>query len=273
MPSDELIGPVRAHLGLGTTVAAGKTGTAQLRARMVVSEVAGLTAWLYADLDDRANARRHYQRAVTEAEQSGHELLAIYMRASMGQFAVTSGDPAAGVSLIRQAKRGLSSSAPQVAAIWLDTLEASALAELRDSAALRLLGSVERRLERAEPEAAWPWLFRFDLGKVARYRAVAAARLGEAVQSERAFMECWPLLTAPKQRALMQIERADTLIALGQTDLAVSHAVEAFDAARAYGSHRALHAVAALRRKLPARPPVAVAELDGRLRSMYESAR
>src|SRR5262249_37680784 len=69
-----LIAPVAAHLALLRQLAS-RTGHSAAHTRrllMVVSETAGLAAWLYVDLDDRAAARRHYQMAVRAAERSGH---------------------------------------------------------------------------------------------------------------------------------------------------------------------------------------------------------
>lgn len=58
-----------------------------------------------------------------------------YMQASFGQFAVTRGDSAQGLSLVTQARHSLPRSAPLIAHVWLDAIEAVALAHYTDQRA------------------------------------------------------------------------------------------------------------------------------------------
>jgi hypothetical protein len=67
-----LIAPAVAHLSLIRQLRArAKAGRGARRLATMTSESAGLAAWLYVDLDDRANARRHYRLAVKEARPPG----------------------------------------------------------------------------------------------------------------------------------------------------------------------------------------------------------
>jgi hypothetical protein len=75
-----LIGPAIAHLSFIRQLRARiDTGRGGRRLAIMTSESAGLAAWLYVDLDDRASARRHYRLAVKEAQATGHPLLPAYM--------------------------------------------------------------------------------------------------------------------------------------------------------------------------------------------------
>ena len=101
------------------------------------------------------------------------------MQASLGHFAALTGDGVAGEQQTNQARRLLPRSAPPIANIWMNAIEAVALAVRGDLRALALLDRAEGHLPAANTtEPAWPWLFRFDEPKLAGYRAVAAARLG-----------------------------------------------------------------------------------------------
>jgi transcriptional regulator with XRE-family HTH domain len=270
MSSRLLIGPAVAHLSL----------IRQLRARAdaerggrrlatMTSESAGLAAWLYMDLDDRANARRHYRLAVKEAQATGHPLLPAYMQASFGHFAVTSGDPTQGLHLVAEARQTLPRSAPFIAHIWLDAIEAVALAHYKDQRAMAVLDSAERRLSKtSNDEPAWPWLFRFDLPKLAGYRATAEAKLGRWQAAETSLALAAKAQRSAKQWAVNNIEHARILAARRRIERACALAVSAFDTGVTYGSERVVKAVADFRSSL-GQVGNAAAELDDRLHSVY----
>ena len=155
--------------------------------------------------------------------------------------------------------------------MWLDTLEAVALAELRDQTALKLLDDAERRLAKAtNNEAVWPWIFRFDEPKLAGYRAAAAAKLGRTRLAEKAFELAGTVPQAPKQRAVMDLAHARALANGGEVEKACAVATSAFDAGAALGSARVVHEVAAFRSALGNRAGRAVSELDDRLHATYQ---
>lgn len=265
-----LIGPAVAHLSLirqlRARAASGRSG--RQRATMT-SESAGLAAWLYVDLDDRANARRYYRLAVKEAQATGHPLLPAYMQASFGHFAVTSGDPTQGLRLVAEARQNLPRSAPLIAHVWLDAIEAVALAHYKDRRALAVLDNAERRLSSANnDEPVWPWLFRFDRPKLAGYRAAAEARLGRWQAAETALSLAAKAQRSTKHRAINDVEHARALAARRQIEQACSVAVSALDAGITYGSERVVRAVAELRSSL-GHVGNAAAELDDRLHSVY----
>lgn len=272
LASRMLIGPAVAYLNMVRQIqqCAGRTGRTGRRLATVISETAGLTAWLYVDLDDRANARRHYQLAVAQAYDSGHPLLPTYMIASLGHFAVTCGDAIQGLQLVGQARASLPRSAPIIASVWLDSIEAIALAELRDQRALSLLDVAERRLSRAvDDEPVWPWLLRFDEAKLAGYRATAQVKLHRWRAATESFRVATPTAQSPKQRAMLRVEQARAFVAQDQAEHACTLAVDAFDVGHAYGSERVMRAVAAFRADLRHRGGTAVAELDDRLNAVY----
>jgi hypothetical protein len=90
-------------------------GKQQARLSAAVAEVAGLAAWLHADMAEPTRARQVYKMSIGAAHQAHHALLAIYMQGSFGQYATTVGDPAQGLRLLRDASARLPRSAPNTA--------------------------------------------------------------------------------------------------------------------------------------------------------------
>lgn len=265
-----LIAPALAHLALIRQLRArAGTGRGARHLATMTSESAGLTAWLYSDLDDRANARRHYRLAVREAHATGHPLLPAYMQASFGHFAINSGDSTEGLRLVNHARHTLPRSAPLVAHVWLDAIEAVALAQYKDHRALTVLDSAQRRLVKAaNDEPVWPWLFRFDQAKLAGYRAVVEARLGRWQAVEAALSLAASSPPSAKQQAINDVEHARALAGSGQIERACSVAVSALGTGARYGSERVVRAVAEFRSGL-GNVGGASDELDDRLHSVY----
>jgi transcriptional regulator with XRE-family HTH domain len=273
LPSRNLIGPVIAHLALVRQLATrtGHSPAHNRRLLAVLSETAGLAAWLYVDMDDRANARRHYRYAIGAAERSGHLLLPAYMQASLGQLAAGGDDAAEGVRLVAEARNRLPRSAPAIAGIWMDAIQALALAHHGDRSAVTKLDLAQARLSRAaHDEPVWPWIFRFDEQKLAGFRAQVAAKLGLVRMAQRAIELCQDQNQAPKPRAVMDVHRAGILAQAGHVDEACALAVDAFDTGRTYGSERVIRAVAAFRTQLGTRAGRATARLDDRLYATYQ---
>jgi tetratricopeptide (TPR) repeat protein len=263
LPSRSVIVPVAAHLDLVRQFVARTPSPVNLYA--VLSESAGLAAWLYADLDDRANAQRHYQLAI-KAAQRCNDLLMCYMQASLGHYMALTGHSLAGLRLVEEARSRLAKAAPLLAAVWLDAIEAVILAVCGDIRALLLLDRAERVLPAlADQEPVWPWVFRFDHAKLAGYRAVAASRLGRSrdALSELAFAA--QAVSSPKQRAVLDVERAKVLAQAGQLDEACAVAVRAFDSARHYSSKRVLREIADFRSSLGIQRGATTMDLDDRL--------
>ena len=272
LPSRSLIAPVNAHLALVRQLATRNRHSPAHTRRLfaVLSETAGLAAWLYVDVEDRANARRHYQLAVRAAERSGHPLLPAYMLASMSQFAANCGDATESVRLVADARHRLPRSAPAIAGIWMDAIESLALAQIKDRDAVTKLDHAEGRLSRAlNDEPVWPWIFRFDERKLAGYRAQVAAKLGRVKVAEKALQIAHDQQQAPKPRAVMEVLRAGILAQSGNIDEACKVAAEAFDVGQTFDSERVIRAVATFRNTLGTRSGRAVAELDERLYATY----
>lgn len=237
----------------------------------VESEAAGFVAWLYSDLDEQANARRYYRLAIKAAAASGNTLLTCYMRGSFGQFATSVGAAAQGRVLLAEARNQLPRSAPPIALLWLDALEATALAQLGETSALVLLNSAERRIAHAaSTEPVWPWLFHFDERKLAGYRAVVAARLGHYRTAETYFAIAEQATASPKQRAISTVARASMLAASGEVEHACELAASALASGRSLGSERVIRAVSSFRADLGISRSKATAELDRQLSQSYE---
>ena len=271
-PTRAVLGSAVAHSDLTRVIRsrAGE-GTRARRLSGVESEAAGLTAWLYADLDEQANARRYYRVAIKASSLSGNALLACYMRGSLGQFATSVGAAAQGRTLLAEARSHLPRSAPPIALLWLDALEATALAHLGERNALMLLSSAERRMSRASnTEPVWPWLFHFDERKLAGYRAVAAGRLGRYKAAETCFAIADQLPASPKQRAVSTVARASNLASTGDIDQACELASHALGVGRTLGSERVIRAVSRFRSGLGIARSSATLELDRQLSLSYE---
>jgi transcriptional regulator with XRE-family HTH domain len=270
-PARALARPVTAHLSLASDLARRAEGKQSARLSAAVAEIAGLAAWLHADLTEPAQTRHYYKMSIAAAQQSQHPLLAIYMQGSFGQYATTAGDPIHGLRLLRDAAARLPRSAPNTARAWLAALAGVALGYLGDREALKLLGDAERHAEgSAAPDPVWPWVFQFDSSKIASYRAIAAARLGLSKIAADAFSQADGAARSPKQAALVTVEQARALATDRRFDQACALAVAAFDIGAAYESERVRQAIRDFRASLGAQAPGRVtAELDDRLHSAY----
>lgn len=266
--SAKLAPAVDAHLELAKGVIAPTMRTSTgLR---VLAEIAGLAAWLAADRGDNATARRRYREAIGHAERAAHPLLAAYMTASLGQFAVEAGDARRGLELLDEAGEQLDASAPDAAHAWLASLHAVAHAECGDRpAALMSLRRAEKLTYRQRGEPVWPWVFTFDTAKAARYQAEALGCLGDLRAAQAAFVASEPALTAPKPRAAAQTRHAGVLVSAGRLGEGCRLAVDALAVGRALGSERVTARVRAFRASLPART-VEARELDDVLAALYD---
>ncbi|HEX5116058.1 MAG TPA: helix-turn-helix domain-containing protein [Pseudonocardiaceae bacterium] len=268
VPSDQLAPAVEAHLRLASHIVQQRTPTAF--AYQVMSEIAGLAAWLAVDRGDTATARRRYADAIRCAERAHHPLLVSYMTASLGHFAVETGNPGAGLKIIRRASNLLDQTTPNAARAWIESLCATAHAALGDpEQAIGSLRLAEALVEREGPELCWPWVFKFDGAKVARYQASAFGRMGNVRSATAAYQAAAPALTTPKPRALAQIEHAHVLARSGDLTGGCDLAMAALDTARAYGSERIATRVREFRTSLPVHT-VEAAKLDDALSALYE---
>ncbi|GGM67156.1 hypothetical protein GCM10012275_42090 [Longimycelium tulufanense] len=268
IPSDQLTPAVDAHLRLASGLVRERLRTAT--GFGVLSEVAGLAAWLAVDRGDTATARRHYTEAVRFAETSGHPLLVSYMTASLGHFAVESGDPRQGLLLIDRASARLDRDAPNTTRAWLASLHAVAHAAVRDrTSALAELRRAEKLVSKRQGEPRWPWVFAFDAPKAARYQSAALGLLGDLRAAQAAFEVAAPSLQMPKPRALAVVDHALVLARSGQIGQACSLAAEALAVGRRFGSERITARVRAFRASLPA-ATVEARELDNALAALYE---
>lgn len=268
VPSDRLSPAVDAHLALAAGIVSDRLRTSD--GFRVLSEIAGLSAWLAADRGDNAMARRRYAEAIDHAERTHHPVLVSYMTASLGHFAVEVGDINHGLALLRQASNRLDANAPDIARAWLESLLAVAYAATGDRArTIASLRRAERLASRQRGEPQWPWVFTFGEAKAARYRASALARLGDLRTARTAYASASPALTAAKPRALAQVEHAHVLARTGDVAGSCALATEALSIGRALGSERITSRAREFRASLPVKT-VEARQLDDALAALYE---
>ncbi|WP_280336172.1 hypothetical protein [Nocardia wallacei] len=267
VPSDRLSPVVEAHLTLVSGIVQDRLRTAN--GYRTLSEVAGLAAWLAADRGDDAAARTRYNDAITYAERTHHPLLVSYMKASLGHYAVETGDGRAGLGMLLTASAQLGDEAPDSAGAWMSSLLAVAYAATGDrKAALAALDHAERLASRQHGEAQWPWVFAFDGAKAARYQASALGRLGDHRAARRAFAAATPALGADKPRALAQVEHAHVLARSGDVEGGCALAADALRLGLELRSERITRVARSFRASLPSRT-VEARPLDDALATLY----
>ncbi len=265
--SDRLAPAVEAHLNLVAGVVRDRLRTSN--GFRTLSEIAGLAAWLAADRGDDAMARRHYIEAIRYAERTHHPLLVSYMTASLGHYAVETGDGRAGLTLLHRAAAQLGAEAPDSASAWLASLLAVAHASTGDrNGALAALQRAERLAERQHGEPQWPWVFVFDGTKAARYQASTLARLGDHRAAKVAFAAAAPALLAEKPRALVQVEHAYVLARSGDIEAGCALAAQALTIGLAFHSERITRLAREFRASLPGKTAEA-RPLDEALATLY----
>jgi len=266
--SDRLSPAVDAHLTLAGGIVRDHLRTSD--GFRMLSEIAGLAAWLAADRGDNATARRRYAEAIGHAKRAHHPLLAAYMTASLGHFAVETGDSNQGLTLLLRASQQLDASASDTARAWLASLLAVAYACTGDrKQTLAELRRAEKLAARQLDVPQWPWVFTFSSAKAARYRASALGRLGDLRAARTAYAAAGPALTAAKPRALAQVEHARVLASIGDVAGGCSLATEALAVGRAYGSERITSRVREFRSNITVRTAEA-RQLDDALATLYE---
>jgi hypothetical protein len=268
----ELRPAVEAHLRLVSEVVTDSLPTSV--GFKVLSETAGLAAWLAADQGDEGAARRHYVEALRQAERAHHPLLVAYMRASLGHFAVESGDPRPGLALLERAQHEIEGhDVPNAARAWLASLKSVAHAVMGDRvSATAELRNAETLSGNHRGDPQWPWVFAFDAGKAARYQAATLSRLGDLAGARTAFSAASVTLTSPKPRAVAQVDHARVLAQAGQVDEATVLALDALGVGRRYGSVRVIQRIRALRNLLPSMTQE-TSELDDQLTALYTEGR
>ncbi|WP_345494344.1 tetratricopeptide repeat protein [Nocardia callitridis] len=267
VPSDRLFPAVEAQLALVAGVVRDRFRTSS--GFRVLSEVAGLSAWLAVDRADDSTARKRYGEAISFAERTHHPLLAAYMTASLGHYAVEAGDGRAGLAMLRTAAGQMGTDVPDSAGAWLASLLAVAHAATGDrTSALASLRRAERLANRQRGEPRWPWVFVFDGPKAARYEASTLARLGEHRMAREAFAVAEPTLIAAKPRALAHVEHAHALARSGDIEGGCALASDALAVGLTYRSERITRLARNFRASLPTQT-VEARPLDDALATLY----
>lgn len=247
----DLTPAVEAHLRLATSVVTHYLPTREGFAAL--SETTLTAAWMARERDDAGTARRHYAQAVRFAERAQQPLLTSLMLQGRGTFAVRSGDPREGVSLLQEAGRELDkAAAPEGVYARLAAFEALGHAAMGDRrAALAELRKSEAVSDSGRRDLRWPWIFPFDEGSGARYQASSFAKLNDLAAAQVAYEAALPTLSMPRPRAEMQAEHAAALARAGKVGEACALAVDALIVGQNYGFERIVRDVRALRAELP----------------------
>jgi tetratricopeptide (TPR) repeat protein len=170
------------------------------------------------------------------------------MLQSRGTFAVESGDPQRGATLLQQARRELDGTdAPDAARAHVASWLALAHAEMADrTAALGELRRAESLIDSDRGEPLWPWVLAFPAAKAARYQASTLAKLDDLPAARSAFAAASAALVFPRPRAQAHVDHARLLARAGHLDEARALAAEALEVGRRYRFERIVQQVRVL---------------------------
>jgi transcriptional regulator with XRE-family HTH domain len=243
-----------------------------------VSEAAGFSAWLHADMHDIGTARSYYRMAIDLARLASQNLLAGYMIGSLAAFEIDGNAPGLALSLIAEARRQIGETPHSTPKAWLDVIEALGLATIGKAADARhALSRAAKTIERdaGSDPAPWPWVFSFDEPKLAGYRALVAVRLGRPADALACFADSLSAAqSAPKQRATIMLEVATAARQDGtkqrdseRVDEAFRLASEALSIGINYSSERVIEKARYFRRSYTGPDSAYAQNFDEKLRS------
>ncbi|GIH77874.1 helix-turn-helix domain-containing protein [Planobispora longispora] len=271
-PARELARGAVAHVDLAGRIL-GRAGRSSFAddIRAVMSEAAGFTAWVHADMHDTGTSRTYYRLAIDSARQARHSLLAGYMIGSLAAFEIDTDDPALALGLLTQARKELGERPPATARAWLSSIEALGHATARNaSAALESLKQAESAVVASERTSTppWPWVFPFDHAKLAGYRALVMVRLGRADEAVTAFAESLSSAQpATKQRGVLMTEIATAKALSGHYDEAFHLISNALTVGVTYSSERIIQRARRFRRTYTGPMTSGVRAFDEQLRA------
>jgi hypothetical protein len=268
-PSEILMPAVTSHVELaaGLVRAAPSDQTRQESAR-ALSELSGFAAWLHLDLDDTAAAQRRYAVAARGAELAVEPLLRCYMLGSLAQLHLDHGDAGEAERLVAAARRLVSAGTSPTVDAWLLGIQAVATSSERPwNRTAKLLRRVSEFSDGAEHETPpWPWMTAFDRAKAASCRATCALRAGRYAEVHHAAEAAGPGLRSVKQRALLQLDRAEADLHLGDVSSCFHRAADVLSVGHDVRSRRIVARCRGLRRQYRGRTIAAVRRFDGQLR-------
>ncbi|GAA5083577.1 transcriptional regulator with XRE-family HTH domain [Thermocatellispora tengchongensis] len=272
-PARELTRTAVAHVEMARRTLSRTSGTPFVSDLCAaVSEAAGFTAWLHADMHDTGTARTYYRLAIDAARKADHALLAAYMLGSLATFDIENDDPALGLALLNSARREVGNRPPAIALAWLAGLTALGHATAsNEPEARRALREAEAAVEASQRTAAppWPWVFPFDHAKLAGYRALAMVRLERPAEAVSAFAESLSSSQpAHKQRGVLAIEIATARLIAGDLDEAFRLAQEALTVGVTYQSERVIQRARRFRHRYTGPVTTHVRAFDDQLRAV-----
>ncbi|MGH3814625.1 MAG: hypothetical protein ACRDUV_19620 [Pseudonocardiaceae bacterium] len=268
--SRQLIEPVVAHLRFAAGIADRAAAAAVDDGRAAVSEIAGLAAWLHWDVQDVVSAQKYYALAVRAAKSAEQPMLVAYMLGSMAQLRLDHNDAFGSAQMLTQARLELSQSKSPTVLAWLSSLEARASVAGGDHQAAvdSLAVARDAAQEAAETEdIPWPWMSAFAPGKVAAQCAFCAAESDDDQEVHSSVEEALRDGLGEKQRALLQLTRAEAFLRAGDVGTAFGLAAEALDTGLRFDSARAVERARQLRRSHRGSRTREVREFDEVLRT------
>lgn len=270
IPSRDLAGPVLAHLRFAAGVGGAASPDGKHEASAAVSEVAGFAAWLHWDLLDVVAAQRYYSLAVHAAEAARQPALTAYMLGSLAQLMWEHGDVLASDRLLSHARRKVANLNASTVFAWLSALEARTHAVSGDRrSAYRCLDVANDAAEVAADtgDRPWPWMSPFAPSKVAAQRAMCALDVGDHKAVHTAVSAALVDGLGDKQRALLELTRADALLRSGDVEMSFRLGEKALRTGLALDSRRVIESARQLRRSHEGRMMPAVRDFDERLRA------
>jgi transcriptional regulator with XRE-family HTH domain len=273
----ELARGVVAHVGMANRMLS-RARSRQADVAAALSEAAGFSGWLHADMCDLGTARTYYRLAIDAARHAGHDLLCGYMLGSLAAFEIEVGDHVTGLGLAARAHEQIRDPEHPAPHAWLAAIEALG------HASAGVAGDADDALNRAGEATAsstaqlqppWPWLFPFDHPKLAGYRALVYVRLHRPGEALAAFAESLPTSQpAPKQHAMLMLEVATATCQEGTSQKDASRSDDAFRLASEaaavglrYGSERVIQRSRQFRRGYRGPATAWVRDFDQQLRA------
>jgi hypothetical protein len=245
------------------------------RLAVVAGHLAGLAGSLAFDLRDEGKALAYFKVAVQATDDAGSPDLAAWALATRSLIPTYTGDPAAALRLLQEARDRARGHVSPSRLAWLAALEARAHAGLGDAAAsLAALNRADRAIERAEPEGGRFANDFLDRPRLAGFRGTSHLLLGQPKPAQAALADVLALRDPAdvKGRSLARLDLAQAHV----QDRAIEEACAAVAAALAIRREDRVGPILRRARQVraslePWRDDQPVKELDEQLRPLLSA--
>lgn len=152
----------------------------------VIADVAALIGWQALDMDNAAEAWRHFKTASAAAREAGHLTLQAFSVAETGYISLLSGNARGAIPLLEQAEAIAYRQATPTFRAWLSAARAESLAGAGDAdGCLRALDKAAMHIARAGPgEERTHSVAHFDESHLLRWRGQCLVELGRVDEAE-----------------------------------------------------------------------------------------